>query len=267
MSITLQLPSKRHADLRDAGIAGARGGVDLLAQGDLVGERDQRQRVVGAVHRLVGARRRTRRAGRCAGSSSLQGRGGALDRGGADLVGVGEGGGFAGHAAQAEPRGGVKIGGLQPAVVEAERLARADIGGRARRRRMRRGGARRGAWRRRGRARRRGRGSGAGRRVMPACPPGRLRARSGGRNSRIRRSPARGRCADRRAGGRARRATSPEPSQATAGEVTRMVSGGGMAMALRPSNRRPRASIESASGILDLDRRRCRRRCPRPGWR
>ena len=47
---------------------------------------------------------------------------GAFDRGGADLIGMGEGGRFAGDAAQAEARAGVIIGGLQPAVVEAERL-------------------------------------------------------------------------------------------------------------------------------------------------
>ncbi len=54
----------------------------------------------------------------------MQGRGGTLDRGLADLIGVGEGGGFAAHPAQAEARGAVIVGGLQPAVVEAERLAR-----------------------------------------------------------------------------------------------------------------------------------------------
>jgi hypothetical protein len=49
---------------------------------------------------------------------------GALDRRFADFVGMGEGGGLTGNAAQPEPRSGVIIGGLQPAVVEAERLAR-----------------------------------------------------------------------------------------------------------------------------------------------
>ena len=49
---------KRDADLRDARVAGAGGGVDLLAQRDLVGERDRGQRIVRAVHRLVGPRRR-----------------------------------------------------------------------------------------------------------------------------------------------------------------------------------------------------------------
>src|SRR5207253_2864044 len=53
----------------------------------------------------------------------LQGRGGALDRGLADLVGVGESGGLSGDAAQPEAGAGVIVGGLQPAVVEAERLA------------------------------------------------------------------------------------------------------------------------------------------------
>ena len=93
---------------------------------DLVGERDEAQRIVGAVHRLVGARRRRRRRA-LRRIEQLERRGGALDRGLADLVGVGESGGLAGHAAQAEARGGVIIGGLQPAVVEAERLARAIL--------------------------------------------------------------------------------------------------------------------------------------------
>ena len=54
------------------------------------------------------------------GSEQLEGAGGSLDCLGADLVGVGKGGHFAGHAAQAEARSGMEIGGLQPPVVEAE---------------------------------------------------------------------------------------------------------------------------------------------------
>jgi TldD protein len=41
----------------------------------------------------------------------------------ADLIGVREGGSLAGHAAQPEARTAVIIGGLEPPVVEAERLA------------------------------------------------------------------------------------------------------------------------------------------------
>ena len=118
---------QRDADLGDARIAGTRRGVDLLAQRDLLGERDQ----------AAADRRRRTSPGWCAaaarqraplrGIEQLEGRGGALDRRFADLVGVGEGGGLAGHAAQAEARRGVIIGGLQPAVVEAERLARAIL--------------------------------------------------------------------------------------------------------------------------------------------
>src|SRR6185369_11385649 len=54
----------------------------------------------------------------------LQRRRRALDRRLADLVGVGEGGRLAGDSAQAEPGGGVIVGGLQAAVVETECLAR-----------------------------------------------------------------------------------------------------------------------------------------------
>ena len=46
------------ADLRDARIAGPRRGVDPLTQRDLFGERERGERVLGAVHRLVGALRR-----------------------------------------------------------------------------------------------------------------------------------------------------------------------------------------------------------------
>ena len=52
---------ERDADLGDARVARAGRGVDPLAQRDLVGERNQAQRIVGAVHRLVGALRRRRR--------------------------------------------------------------------------------------------------------------------------------------------------------------------------------------------------------------
>ena len=112
---------QRDADLGDARVAGAGGGVDLLAERDLVGEGDGAERIVGAVHRLVGARRRRRRSalGRV---EQLERRGGAVDRRGADLIGMGEGGGLAADAAQAEARAGAVVGGLQPAVVEAERL-------------------------------------------------------------------------------------------------------------------------------------------------
>ena len=110
-----------HADLRDPGVASACGGVDRLAQLDLPGEGNCRQRIIGAVHRAVGSRRRggRRALGRI---EQLQRLRGPLDRRGADLIGMGEGGRLAGHAAQAEARAGVEVGRLQPAVVEAERL-------------------------------------------------------------------------------------------------------------------------------------------------
>ena len=52
----------------------------------------------------------------------LGGSGRAPDRRLAQLIGMGEGGGLAGDAAKAEAGLGVEIGGLQPAVVEAEAL-------------------------------------------------------------------------------------------------------------------------------------------------
>ncbi len=113
---------KRHADLRHARIARAGGGIDLLTQRNLLREGHEAERIVGAVHRLVGACRR-RSGFALARVQQLQGGGGALDRRFADLVGVGEGGGLAGYAAEAEPGGAVVIGGLQPPVVEAEGLA------------------------------------------------------------------------------------------------------------------------------------------------
>ena len=73
-------PARRQADadLSDARIAGARRGVDPLAQRDLLGEGDEAQRIVGAVHRLVGAprrrRRRALRAGRAASASPRRAR-------------------------------------------------------------------------------------------------------------------------------------------------------------------------------------------------
>ena len=49
---------EHHRDLRDARIAGARGGVDLLAERDLAGERDQAQRIGVGVELGVGPPRR-----------------------------------------------------------------------------------------------------------------------------------------------------------------------------------------------------------------
>src|SRR4029077_18419990 len=44
------------ADLAHARVSGSRRGVDLLAERHLVREWDQVQRIVGAVHRLIGPR-------------------------------------------------------------------------------------------------------------------------------------------------------------------------------------------------------------------
>ena len=188
-------PARREADadLGDARIAGARRGVDPLAQRDLVGERHEAERIVGAVHRLVGPR-----GGDAAGSAlcrieQLERRGGALDRRLADLIGVGEGGGLAGHAAQAEAGRGVIVGGLQPAVVEAERFAGAVLKVELAVVVPRRGAC---AASRRGARRGRGCGRGTGADRARSCRLGVRRSpdvgRSGGRNSRTRRSPCSG---------------------------------------------------------------------------
>ncbi len=117
---------QRHADLGDARVAGAGRCVDRPAQLDLLAERYERQRIVGVIHRLVRPRR-ARRGGTPGRVEKLQRRGRAVDRCGTDFVRVGEGGRFAGNPAQAEARGAVIIGGLQPAVVEAERFADAVL--------------------------------------------------------------------------------------------------------------------------------------------
>ena len=93
---------------------------------DLARERDRGERIVAAVHRAVGARRR-RRGGALGGIEQFERLRGAVDRRGADFVGVGEGGHLARHAAQAEARIAVIIGGLQPAVVEPERFGQAIL--------------------------------------------------------------------------------------------------------------------------------------------
>ena len=126
MSITLQLAARLTLTWATRG-SRARAAASIFWHSATFSANGTRlKRIVGAVHRLVGARRR-RHGFALAEIEQLQGRRGALDRRLADLVGVGEGGGLAGHAAQAEARGGVIIGGLQPAVVEAERLARAIL--------------------------------------------------------------------------------------------------------------------------------------------
>ena len=62
-----------------------------------------------------------------AGSSKRERLGGAADRPGADVAGMGEAGHLARHGAQAETGVGRIIGGLQSAVVEAEALGRAIL--------------------------------------------------------------------------------------------------------------------------------------------
>ncbi len=118
--------SEGDADLHDARVTGPRGRVDLLAEGDLFGEGHDAERIVGTVHGLVGALRRGGWRGP-RGVEQLQRRCGAFDCRFTDFVRVRESGGLAGHPAQPEARRAVIIGGLQPAVVEAERLAGAVL--------------------------------------------------------------------------------------------------------------------------------------------
>ena len=117
------LAGQRGHHLHDPRVAGAGEGVDLLQQGDLVGEVGRGQRIVFAIELGVGG---ARALGGDAGIAALgQGRGlgGPADRGLGDLAGVGVAGGLAGHHPQAEALGGVIGRRLQPAVVEDEGFA------------------------------------------------------------------------------------------------------------------------------------------------
>jgi hypothetical protein len=106
------LAGQRGHHLHDPRVAGAAPGVDLLQQGDLVGEVGRGQRIVVAIEAGVGG---PRRLGRHAGIAAL-GQGGRIG-------GVGVAGGLAGHHAQAESFGGVIGRRFQPAVVIEEALA------------------------------------------------------------------------------------------------------------------------------------------------
>ena len=92
---------ERDADLGDARIAGAGGGVNFLAQCDLLRERDQCERIVPGVHRAVGAGGR-RSGNATSGIEQLERLRGAVDRGGTNLVSVAKSGHFARHPAQAK---------------------------------------------------------------------------------------------------------------------------------------------------------------------
>src|SRR6185369_6422225 len=117
---------KCHADLGDAWIARTCRGVDPFAKRHLLGKGNKAQRVIRAIHGLIGARGRRRGLGSSR-IEQLQSRGGPLDRRLADLIGMSEGCRFASHSAKAEARGAVVVGGLQTAVVEAEGLTRAIL--------------------------------------------------------------------------------------------------------------------------------------------
>ena len=117
---------QRCAHLANPPVPGACRSIDPLTQGNLLREGNKAQRIVDPIHGLVSARRRSRRRsfGRI---QQLQRPSRALDRLLADFIGVRERRGLAGYAAKTEPRAAVIISSLQPAVVEAERLAGAVL--------------------------------------------------------------------------------------------------------------------------------------------
>jgi hypothetical protein len=104
----------------------ARGGVDFLAERDLLREGDQVERIRLVIKMAVGARRR--RGVRLIRRVEQRERfGGAADRAGADVARMGKARHFARHGAEAETGVGRIVGGLEPAVVEAEALGRAIL--------------------------------------------------------------------------------------------------------------------------------------------
>ena len=110
---------KPDADLRNTRVARARGGVDLLAQGNLLRERHQLKRVAVGVQRPVVLA--WRRCGLFLGRiKQLQRFPRTADGGLAHVIGVAEPRHLARHTAQAKARPGRIIGHLQTAIVKAE---------------------------------------------------------------------------------------------------------------------------------------------------
>ena len=122
------VPAARQRDrnLRDARVARTSGGVDRLAQIHLVGEGNEIERVGCRIEVAVGGARRAG-LGRARRIDQRHRFARAADRGGAELVGVREGGHLARHGAQAKARMRVVARCLQPTIVEAERLGLAIL--------------------------------------------------------------------------------------------------------------------------------------------
>ena len=248
ISTTLQTARQRDADLRDPRVAGTGGGVDRLAQLDLAanGIADSGSSAPYIARLVRGGGGGGARPGRIEQLERLRG---AVDRGRADLVGVGEGGGLAGDAAQAEARAGVEVGGLQPSVVEPERFGHAILEVELAIVMARRGGGRRGAGL-------------VGIELAAVEEVARIGAHApdwaGGVVGRAAFEHEAAvaiaavdeadchRCADRRADGRARRRLARSRRRRRAGLVMRMVSGGGR-HGLSPSNGAP--ALQSRAGV------------------
>jgi hypothetical protein len=110
-------------DLHHARIAGARPGVDLGQQGDLVREGRGQQRIDRIIEALVGVARRLGGGSVIAALGERSAVGGAADGGGGDFIGVGVTGRLARHDAQAETFNSIVGGALQPPVVEDQGFA------------------------------------------------------------------------------------------------------------------------------------------------
>ena len=110
---------ERGRDLHHAGIAGARGGIDLFEQAHLGFERHAiERRGIGIEMAVVVARWRRRLAlGRI---EQLERFAGAGNRGGRNLVGMGKAGHFARNAAQAKAGVARIVCGLQPPIIKAK---------------------------------------------------------------------------------------------------------------------------------------------------
>jgi hypothetical protein len=101
--------------------------VGLLEQGQLGGKFHGVDRAVAAVERPVGARRIGHGDAAVACAHRLDGVGGALQRGLADIARMGIGRGLAGDGAQAEALAGIEARRPEPAVVEHQPLRLAEL--------------------------------------------------------------------------------------------------------------------------------------------
>ena len=119
------LAGHRGHDLDHPGIASPAPGVDLLQQGDFLGEGRRGGGIVLAIELGVGGARRLVRPRDALITALGQGGRGRrpADRGFGNLAGVGVARGLAGHHPQAEALGRIIGRRLQPAVIEQERFA------------------------------------------------------------------------------------------------------------------------------------------------